>query len=100
MCIYSAIGDYAGRTWPDRYPYIYPWVDPNPNGIRFPPVPAPTQEQFDELKREVEALRKLLGAAKEYDAITHQPDCEMEEKIELIKRVADFVGVDLSDVLS
>lgn len=100
MCVYSAIGDYAQQTWPKRYPDLVPWVTPGPHTIHFPPVPSPTKEQFDSLVREVEALKELLKAAKVYDELTHQPDCEMEEKIELIRNVAKFVGVDLSDVLS
>lgn len=100
MCVYSAIGDYARDNWGRRFPYIEPWVYPGPNTIYNPPVPAPTQEQFDELTREVKALKELLKAAKIYDDLTHQPDCETAEKIELIRNVAKFVGVDLEDVLA
>lgn len=100
MCVYSAIGDYARDNWTKRYPFIQPWVDPGPHSIPPPSVPAPTREEFEGLAREVRALKDLLQAAKTYDKMTHQPDCEMEEKIELIRNVAKFVGVDLSEVLS
>jgi len=61
---------------------------------RYPP----TREEFDELKRSVEALKELLLAAKEYDRKMGEPDCEMEDKVALIKKLAEVVGVDLSQI--
>lgn len=57
-----------------------------------------SRQEFDDLKKEVEELKKLLAAAKEYDKNTGQPDCEQGDKVEFIKRLADFLGVDLGDV--
>lgn len=93
MCAVSFIGD----EWSRRIPPQYPWAVPNyvPRIDR----PSPTQEEFEALKREVEALRELLKAAKKYDAATGQPDCEMDEKVALLKRIAEAVGIDLTDVL-
>ncbi|WZO97296.1 hypothetical protein EP7_004321 [Isosphaeraceae bacterium EP7] len=54
--------------------------------------------EFDALKREVEALKKLLGEAKRFDEVTGQPDCEMDSKVKFIRQIADAVGVDLKDV--
>lgn len=56
-------------------------------------------EEFEALRREVQELKELLKAAKKFDQATGQPDCEMDEKIAFIKQVAEFVGVDLQDVL-
>lgn len=99
MCVYSMIADdWTRRTYP-VYPWIDPIVHPNTPSFRFPPTPAPSQEEFDSLRREVEALKKLLQAAKIYDAETGQPDCETDEKIGDLKRIADLLGVDLSDAL-
>ena len=39
-----------------------------------------------------------LKNAKEIDRVTGQPDCEMDEKVAIIKRFAEVVGVDLSEV--
>ena len=98
MCTVSNIGTGWGVTVPDRYPWIQPYVQPY-----APPMPAVipgvSQFEFDRLKREVEELRKLLAAAKAFDAATGQPDCEVDEKVALIKRIAEIVGVDLGDVL-
>lgn len=57
-----------------------------------------SREEFDALRCEVEELKALLLAAKAFDEATGQPDCEMDEKVELIKRVAEAVGVDLEDL--
>lgn len=98
MCTVSNIGTGWGGTFPDRYPWIQPYV-PTPS----PPIPAVipgvSQEEFNRLKREVEELKKLLRAAKVFDAATGQPDCEVDEKVALIRKIAEFVGVDLEDVL-
>ena len=63
------------------------------------PAPGPvSREEFDALKKEMEELKKLLKAAKEYDEKTGQPDCHMDEKVELIKKIAELVGVDLKGI--
>jgi hypothetical protein len=62
------------------------------------PEPVVTKEEFDALRREMEELKELLLAAKRFDEATGQPDCEMDEKIELIRRVAEVVGVDVDEV--
>lgn len=98
MCTVSNIGTGWGDTFPDRYPWIQPYVAPVSPPIPVV-IPGVSQEEFDRLKREVEELRKLLTAAKEFDAATGQPDCEVDEKVALIKRIAEYVGVDLKDVL-
>lgn len=114
MCAVSYVGDY----WKDRLPNTHPWVQPwiSPVAPNWPSTPTdstkinwpdinkarvvthPTKEEFDALKKEVEELRKLLIAAKEYDEKTGQPDCELESKIELIRKVAELVGVSMEDV--
>lgn len=94
MCMVSFVGD----TYRDR------WFPATPNTPFIPtPVaplfPSPTREEFDALKREVEEMKTVLAWAKRYDAEHGQPDCEMDEKIALLRKMAEFVGVDLEDVL-
>lgn len=99
MCIVSNIGDGWRDTFPERYPWMQPYVQPLPLTPIPVSIPGVSKEEFDRLKREVEELRKLLSAAKAFDAATGQPNCEVDEKVALIKRIAEYVGVDLRDVL-
>lgn len=109
MCTVSNIGDYWNNRWPKEFPWIDDptvWPDPNnPNKRIYPmpgplPVPGPSREEFDRLKKEVEALKELLAAAQKFDEVTNQPHCEHEDKVAILKKVAEMVGVDLKDVLS
>jgi hypothetical protein len=103
MCSVSAIGGEWTTLVPQTYPWITPYVQPNaptiqPNFIyNFPEV---SPEEFDRLKNEVEELKTLLQAAKKFDEATGQPDCEIDEKVGLIKRIAELVGVDMGDVFN
>lgn len=101
MCIVSNIGDYWREKLPEQHPWTTPWIQPNPGVQPNPGISlSPTREEFEALKRDVEALKKLLEAAKKFDEETNQPHCEHEDKVALIKKVAELVGVDLKDVLS
>ena len=42
---------------------------------------------------------QALRLPKEYDERTGQPDCEVDEKMDLLRKVAKLVGIDLDDVL-
>jgi hypothetical protein len=102
MCIVSAAMDNfhdKNEEWfkPFLPQEVTPFnPSPKPTPIKFPTHP--TQEEFDKLKKEVEALRDLLPHLKKYDEETGQPDCEMEEKINFLKEVALFLGVDMTNV--
>lgn len=90
MCMVSNIGDKWKQGWPDNP--LNPW----PNGLL--PNSAISRSEFDALKQEIEELKKLLRAAKLYDDATGQPECQMDEKVDLIKKLAKIVGVDLDEV--
>ena len=98
MCTVSMIGDYyTKRTFPETFPNvdIYSW---------------PTRDVATEvdtlkvdvalLKEQILELKKLLKAAKAYDEALGEPDCEVDEKVALIKKLAEIVGVDMKDVFS
>jgi hypothetical protein len=59
-----------------------------------------SREEFNALKHEITELRKVLKAAKAFDEATGQPDCEMDEKVALIKRLAEMVGVSMEDIFN
>lgn len=88
------MGDDYQRTFPDRWPDfpVQPYVP------YTPPEPDVSRKEFDDLRKEVKELVKLLKAGKAYDEATGQADCEMEEKVEFIKRLADYLDVDLEDL--
>lgn len=99
MCAFSNISDWAKDNW--TIPSI-PTMDPNPkNPIVQPwqqptvaapawntPYNGPTKEQFQE-------LIELLRAAKKFDKATGQPDCEDAMKKEMLRKMAQSVGIDL-----
>lgn len=109
MCMVSNIGDDFYKRIPKDYPWVSPYdvvassssIYPRPKTIIITKENteiAVPREEFDKLKKEVESLKKLLIAAKIYDEETNQKDCEMESKIDLIKKVAELVGVNVDDV--
>lgn len=100
MCSVSMVGDYYRDTFPQR-PY---W--PAIQSTTLPAVPSVilqqpsiSREEFDALKRDVEDMKELLRRAKAYDEANGEPDCEIDEKMVLLKKIAAVVGVDLDDVL-
>ena len=90
MCVYSMIGDWAKDTLPQRYP----WIVPMPTTV----PPEISRDEFEALKRDMEDLKNLLQRAKKYDEENDHKDCETDEKVELLRKVAKLVGVDLGDI--
>ena len=107
MCVVSAVGDHYGDRWRDKpyvqpgtYPYSYPDIVTTDKTPWFTPEVEPiiTREEFDILKIQVQEMHEMLRVAQKYDDDTDQHDCEMAEKVEILRRVAEFVGVSLEDV--
>lgn len=92
MCTVSMIGDH----YREHFPQQYPWIQTTGTNINL--SNAPTREEFEALRRAVEDMKSLLIRAKIYDEENGEPDCEMEEKVEMLKRIAEMVGVDLYEV--
>lgn len=109
MCAVSMIGDEWRRNRLPDFPWIYP---PTAN----PPMPsvtkrkikvakdtlpkAPSQEEFERLKAEVEKLKEDLRKAKEEDIKNNEPDCDMDDKTEVLERIGRIVGVALEEFFS
>lgn len=93
MCAVSMIGDNYRQQWQQM-----PTNIPNSIGGMSQIQIGPTRYEFDELKKEVLEMKRLLINAKEIDEKTGQQNCEQEEKIKILKAVAIAVGVDLSEV--
>lgn len=94
MCSYSMVGDFYGDKFkPFIVPQPAPVINPAPLVVNVPPA------DYEQLKRDVADMKELLKRAKKYDEEHGEPDCQMEEKIKILKAVAKFIGVDLTDVL-
>jgi len=95
MCVVSNVGDYWRDSLPQKpyYPAIQPFIN-IPNN----PVPEISRKEFDALKKDVKELKKLLIAAKKYDEAVGEPNCELEKKIAIIKKLAGLVGISVDQV--
>jgi hypothetical protein len=73
--------------------YWEKWNKPQPQPAApvFVPVPVPaiTPEEIAE-------FRRLLGRAREYDRKMNQPECELEEKREKLRKLAEELGLSIS----
>ena len=101
MCFVSMVGDHYRDMWKER-----PWYPPGPAAPmpdRVPIViqgpPEISRAEFDELRRQVAEMKELLKRAKKYDEDNGEPDCEIDEKMDLLRRVAKMVGISLDDVI-
>jgi hypothetical protein len=90
------IGDHYMEKWAPRSwfePHIYPG-----NGgpaVTFTQPAAITREEFDALRREVAEMKELLQRAKAYDERNNEPECELEAKMDVLRKVAKLVGAEL-----
>ena len=82
MCAVSMIYDAKVAEWQQRY-----WTQPA--FYNNPYVLLPTAEEMRE-------FRDLLQRAREYDKKHNQPDCELAEKRERLKKMADELGVEIT----
>lgn len=94
MCSVSMVGDHYNDIFRQKFPQVPIWPPPS----QWTP-PEITRAEFDELKRQVTEMKELLKRAKEYDERNNEPDCEIEEKMDLLRRIASMVGVDLDEAL-
>lgn len=93
-CMVSNVGDMWGQRLPQKFPQI-PWDQLQGLG-QFPPV---TRAEFDALKSEIAEMKEMLRRAKAFDEKIGSPNCEVEEKMALLRKIADLVGLSLDDVL-
>jgi hypothetical protein len=93
MCSVSMVGDHYNDIWKQK-----PWYEESV-GITIRNVPAAiSRAEFDHLKRQVEEMKELLKRAKKYDEDNGERDCEVDQKMEILRKIAQMVGINLDDV--
>ncbi len=95
MCAVSMVGDVYTTDFDKRR--IQTWAIGGNPSITINGLP-PTRQEFNVLKKEVELMKKMLEAAVKYDEENNEPHCEMEDKVVLLKKIAEAMGVDLGNV--
>jgi len=101
MCVVSFIGNHYEDKWKPLIPYTSPnqqQPQTTARGLDNLFVKSVSKQEFDALKKEVEEMKALLKKAKIYDEVNNEPNCEMEDKVAFLKKIADLVGVTLEDV--
>ncbi len=88
MCTVSMIGDH----------YSHKWGQPDYQHL-FTNIPQINRAEFDALKKEVEEMKALLKRAKIYDEQNNEPHCEMDEKMAMLRKFSEAVGINLDDIL-
>lgn len=89
MCVVSMIMDHQFDEWDRKY---RPWLsEPIITPYQKPQRAFPTQEEIDEFHR-------LLDRAREYDRKNNEPDCELEEKREKLRKLAEELGIKIDFV--
>lgn len=89
MCVYSMIMDHYQDKWTPAIPFIPNSLPYSPSLPYIPPtiaIPYITKE-------EIEEFRKLLERAREYDKKNNEPDCELQEKKDALKALAEKLGI-------
>jgi hypothetical protein len=95
MCTYSMIADHYKDKWSPLSQYVYPQT--TPLGTPWPAaLPDP---EIAKIREELADMKKLLLKAIEYDKKNGSPHCEMKEKVDFLKKVAEFVGVDIKEII-
>jgi hypothetical protein len=97
MCVTSMIMDHYRDRWYPLTPVPMPQPVPFSPGTGWQPMPT-IQIAPAISAEEVAEFRRLLDRAREYDKRHNEPDCELDEKREMLKKMAAALGVDISFV--
>lgn len=96
------VGDFYGDMFRKKE-WFMPAIGQPATGPLNPAIPIfqppITRAEFDELKRQVAEMKELLIRAKKYDEANNEPECEIDEKMEILRKVAKLVGISLDDVI-
>ena len=82
-----------------KQPYSPPSTPKPLPPLPFVPPPHPSDEEIKELRKELELLKSLLRRAKIYDSENGEPDCEADEKVEVIRKLSELADYDMGDAI-
>jgi hypothetical protein len=97
MCAVSMVTDYWNKNDKHKYNSIPSVGLPTGGlaGLNYNPV---SRAEFEQLRKEMVELKELLKAAKSYDDLTNQHNCEKEENVKVLRRIAKALDVNLDDI--
>ena len=105
MCVTSMVMDHYRDSWfkfdqpPMTIPY-QPMLTANDVLIADLRKRLDAQDELvKKMSEQFEEMKKLLERAKEYDVKNNEPDCEVDEKVQLMMKLAEMLGVDPGSVL-
>jgi len=72
-------------------------MKPIDNGpFRLVPIDYDLETWKKDISTRLAEMEKHIKAAKEIDTLTGQPDCELDEKRQALKKIADELGVEIN----
>ena len=89
MCVVSMIFEHYEDKW-DRYS----WYPKNPSPP-FIPITIP-KDDIEDIKKDLEELKRLIKRGRKYDIANNQPDCESDEKSRIIRHIASACGMEVT----
>lgn len=92
MCVVSMVADHYDKKWGQNFPSIN---NESANSLRINML----QGQLEQLRKEFEEFKELWKKAAEYDKQHNQPHCEQEEKLKILRKVAEVLDINIDDVL-
>lgn len=99
MCAVSNVGDQWTDIWRQRFPQVQPEAPQHP--VDWGSIIAGvSRQEFDQLKKDVQEMKEMLLKAKKEDEQAGTPDCEMESKVAMLKKIAEAVGISLDEVFA
>ncbi len=98
MCVVSNVGDDWSRRekWPD-WPTQIPFPDRSPAIIPENTIYNLKLENV-KLRIQVEQMKRELEEARRQDIREGNADCEMEEKVIILKKIAALFGIELKEI--
>ncbi len=91
MCTVSMVTDYWNQNDRNKYNGIAQGI----GGLNYNPV---SRAEFEQLRKEMLELKELLKSAKAYDVATNQHNCEKEENVKVLIRIAKALDIDFEDI--